>query len=170
LAPALATPKGDIESRRGSGSFRQSSSPRSSGKAVWSRLCPTGGSAPTTFRSSRSGTATSPSHAGSSRISRCKWRQVCFPACRPKRLTLNLAAAIGHHEQQQAAPFTSVAPTCNDRFTSILLKNSLFWAPAVGVCGAVSEADSWIFASCGEDERRERNQLRQFSQILGCGG
>jgi DNA-binding transcriptional LysR family regulator len=33
------------------------------------------------------GTATSPSHAGSSRISRCKWRQVCFPTCRRERRT-----------------------------------------------------------------------------------
>jgi DNA-binding transcriptional LysR family regulator len=78
----------------GSGSFRLSSSLGSSGKVVWSRLCPTGGSAPTTSRSSRSGTATSPSHAGSSRISRCKWRRVCFPTCRRERLTLNLAAAF----------------------------------------------------------------------------
>ena len=42
--------------------------------------------------------------------------------------------------------------------------------PALGVCGDVSEAESWLFASCGEDGRRERNELRQFSQILGCGG
>ena len=43
-------------------------------------------------------------------------------------------------------------------------------APALGICGAVSEANSWLFASCGEDGRRERNELRQFSQILGGGG
>ena len=43
-------------------------------------------------------------------------------------------------------------------------------APALGICGAVSEPNSWLFASCGEDGRRERNELRQFSQILGCGG
>jgi hypothetical protein len=43
-------------------------------------------------------------------------------------------------------------------------------APALGTCGDVSEADSWLFASYGEDGRRERNELRQFSQILGCGG
>ena len=36
------------------------------------------------------------------------------------------------------------------RSTSILLKN-LVLAPALGICGAVSEADSWLFASCGED-------------------
>jgi PAS domain S-box-containing protein len=31
---------------------------------------------------------------------------------------------------------------------------------ALGICGDVSEADSWLFASCGEDRRRERNELR----------
>jgi hypothetical protein len=43
-------------------------------------------------------------------------------------------------------------------------------APALGILGAVSEADSCLFALCGEDRRRERNELRQFRQILGCGG
>jgi hypothetical protein len=43
-------------------------------------------------------------------------------------------------------------------------------APVLGICSDVSEADSWLVASCGEDGRRERNELRQFSQILGCGG
>ena len=43
-------------------------------------------------------------------------------------------------------------------------------APALGICGDVSEADSWLFASCGEDGRRERNELRQLSEVLGGGG
>src|SRR5580704_2333299 len=43
-------------------------------------------------------------------------------------------------------------------------------APALGICGDVSEADSWLFASCGEDGRRERNDLRQLSEVLGGGG
>jgi hypothetical protein len=43
-------------------------------------------------------------------------------------------------------------------------------APVLWICGAVSEADSCLFASNGEDRRRERNELRQLSQILGCGG
>jgi CRISPR/Cas system endoribonuclease Cas6 (RAMP superfamily) len=34
----------------------------------------------------------------------------------------------------------------------------------------VSETGSCLFALCGEDGRREWNELRQFSQILGCGG
>ena len=43
-------------------------------------------------------------------------------------------------------------------------------APALGICGDVSEADSWLFASCGEDGRRDRNELRQLSEVLGGGG
>jgi transposase len=43
-------------------------------------------------------------------------------------------------------------------------------APALGICGDVSEADSWLFASCGEDGHRERNELRQLSEVLGGGG
>jgi hypothetical protein len=43
-------------------------------------------------------------------------------------------------------------------------------APALGICGDVSEADSWLSTSCGEDGRRERNELRQFPEVLGCGG
>ena len=42
--------------------------------------------------------------------------------------------------------------------------------PALGICGDVSEANSWLFASCGEDGRRERNELRQLSEVLGGGG
>ena len=33
-------------------------------------------------------------------------------------------------------------------------------APALGICGAVSEADSCLFALFGEDGRREWNELR----------
>ena len=43
-------------------------------------------------------------------------------------------------------------------------------APALWICSAVSEADSCRFASCGEDRRREGDELRQFPQILGGGG
>ena len=43
-------------------------------------------------------------------------------------------------------------------------------APALGICGDVSEANSWLFASCGEDGRRDRNELRQLSEVLGGGG
>src|ERR1700722_7631503 len=43
-------------------------------------------------------------------------------------------------------------------------------ARALGICGAVREADSWLFASCGEDRLRERNELRQLSEVLGGGG
>jgi hypothetical protein len=42
--------------------------------------------------------------------------------------------------------------------------------PALGICGAVGEADSWLFASCGEDRCRGRDELRQFPQVLGGGG
>jgi hypothetical protein len=42
--------------------------------------------------------------------------------------------------------------------------------PALGICGDVSEADSWLSTSCGENGRRERNELRQFPEILGGGG
>ena len=35
-------------------------------------------------------------------------------------------------------------------------------APALGICGDISEADSWLIASCGKDGRRERNELRQL--------
>jgi hypothetical protein len=42
--------------------------------------------------------------------------------------------------------------------------------PALGICGDVCEADSWLSTSCGEDGRRERNELRQFPEVLGCGG
>jgi hypothetical protein len=43
-------------------------------------------------------------------------------------------------------------------------------APALGICSAVSEADSCLFASQGEGRRRMRDELRQFPQILGGGG
>ena len=43
-------------------------------------------------------------------------------------------------------------------------------APALGICGDISEADSWLIASCGKDGRRERNELRQLSEVLGGGG
>ena len=35
---------------------------------------------------------------------------------------------------------------------------------------AVSEAKLGLSASCGEDWRRKGDELRQFPQILGCGG
>jgi hypothetical protein len=38
------------------------------------------------------------------------------------------------------------------------------------VSAAVSEAKPGLSASYGEDWRRERNELHQFPQILGCGG
>jgi DNA-binding transcriptional LysR family regulator len=101
LAPALAAGPG-------SASFRQSSSLGSSGKAVWSRSCPTGAFALMISRSSRPGTGTSPSHVGCSRISRRKWRQVCFPTCRRERLALNFAVTIGHQEQKQVASSNGV--------------------------------------------------------------
>jgi hypothetical protein len=110
-----------------SGSFRPSLSPGLSGKAILSRSCPTGGSAPTTSRSSKSGTVTSPSHAGSSRISRCRWRQVCFPSCRSERLTANSAVPIGHHEQRQVLHFTSAAAIRDVRLTS---KLAIQWGAA----------------------------------------
>ena len=50
------------------------------------------------------------------------------------------------------------------------VEEPLSWAAALGICGAVSEADSCLFASCGEDRRREGDELRQFPQILGGGG
>ena len=43
-------------------------------------------------------------------------------------------------------------------------------APALGICGDISEAESWLIASCGKDGRRERNELRQLSEVLGGGG
>jgi DNA-binding transcriptional LysR family regulator len=64
LAPALAA-------GAGIGDLPPVVQPRLIREGRRSRSSPTGGSAPTTFRSSRSGTATSPSHGGSSRISRC---------------------------------------------------------------------------------------------------
>jgi hypothetical protein len=42
--------------------------------------------------------------------------------------------------------------------------------PALGICGDVSEEDFWLSTSCGEDGRGERNELRQFPEVLGCGG
>ena len=52
----------------------------------------------------------------------------------------------------------------------ILLKNPLFWRPHLGFVATVSEANCWLSASCGEDRRREGDELRQFPQILGGGG
>lgn len=56
------------------------------------------------------------------------------------------------------------------RCTSILLKNPLLWRARALDLSGVSEADSCLFALCGEDRRREGDKLRQFSQILGGGG
>ena len=58
----------------------------------------------------------------------------------------------------------------NVRLTSILLKNPLLWRARALDLSGVSEADSCLFALCGEDRRREGDKLRQFSQILGGGG
>ena len=35
-------------------------------------------------------------------------------------------------------------------------------APALGICGDVSEADSWLFASQGEGRLRGGDEFRQF--------
>jgi hypothetical protein len=43
-------------------------------------------------------------------------------------------------------------------------------AQRLGFWSALSEAESCLCASCGEDRGRERDELRQFPQILGCGG
>jgi hypothetical protein len=37
--------------------------------------------------------------------------------------------------------------------------------PALGICGAVSEAKLGLFALCGEDRRRERNELASFRRF-----
>jgi hypothetical protein len=47
---------------------------------------------------------------------------------------------------------SAVCPLCVD-----FVEEPPVRAPALGICGAVSEADSWLFASRGEDGRRERN-------------
>jgi hypothetical protein len=52
----------------------------------------------------------------------------------------------------------------------ISLKNPLLRRPRCVLAAAVSEAKPGLCASCGEDRHRERNELRQFPQILGCGG
>ena len=38
------------------------------------------------------------------------------------------------------------------------------------VSGGCQRGKLSLSASCGEDWRRERDELRQFPQILGCGG
>jgi hypothetical protein len=63
-----------------------------------------------------------------------------------------------------------VTPSLNVRYLRISLKNPLLRRPRCVLAAAVSEAKPGLYASCGEDRRRERNELRQFPQILGCGG
>ena len=43
-------------------------------------------------------------------------------------------------------------------------------AAAMCVSGGCQRGKLSLSASCGEDWRRERDELRQFPQILGCGG
>ena len=62
------------------------------------------------------------------------------------------------------------SPTIERRESTDFVEDPSVLAPALGICGDVSEADSWLFASCGEDGRRERNDLRQLSEVLGGGG
>jgi hypothetical protein len=50
-----------------------------------------------------------------------------------------------------------------DRKRQIPLTNPVCWRRRRPSATAVSEADSWLFASYGEDGRRERNELRQFA-------
>jgi hypothetical protein len=64
----------------------------------------------------------------------------------------------------------SLCPTEQGQESTDFVEEPSVLAPALGICGAVSEADSWLFASCGEDGRRERNELRQLSEVLGGGG
>ena len=64
----------------------------------------------------------------------------------------------------------SKAAICNGSFTSILLKNPLLWRPHLGLVALSARQNSCLLALCGEDGRREWNELRQFSQILGSGG
>ena len=44
------------------------------------------------------------------------------------------------------------------------------WPTTICSAAAVREAKARLPASCGEDRPREGRQLRQFPQILGCGG
>ena len=50
------------------------------------------------------------------------------------------------------------------------VEEPLVLAPALGICGAIREADSWLFALCGEDRRRKGDDFRQFPLILGGSG
>ena len=57
------------------------------------------------------------------------------------------------------------------RFTSIVLKNPLSAGESAYAVGRPSGADDLgLSALCGEDRRRKGDELRQFPQILGCGG
>jgi hypothetical protein len=56
------------------------------------------------------------------------------------------------------------------RSRRISLKNPLLRRPRCVSAAAVSEGKLSLSASCGEDWRREGDELREFPQILGCGG
>ena len=63
-----------------------------------------------------------------------------------------------------------IVPICNDRLTSILLKNPLFWRAHLGFVALSARQIPGSSPHVAKIVRRERNELRQFSQILGCGG
>jgi hypothetical protein len=67
-----------------------------------------------------------------------------------------------------SAPATAASGTTAVR--TILLKNPLLWRPHLGLVALSARQIPGLLASCGEDGRREWNELRQFSQILGGGG
>jgi hypothetical protein len=67
-------------------------------------------------------------------------------------------------------PFSSQALVDQDRKGSILLKNSLLWRRRCASATTAVEAKPGLSASCGEDWRREGDELRQLPQILGGGG
>jgi DNA-binding transcriptional LysR family regulator len=79
----------------------------------------TGASAPTISGLSVWGTATSPRHAASSRISRREWRQVCSPTSRRERRTMSrpraMASGALHRSKSRLSP-TRTRPAMIRRF------------------------------------------------------
>jgi hypothetical protein len=74
------------------------------------------------------------------------------------------------NEYPPGAVPTPIGSGLKVRYPTDFVEEPPVLARRLGFWSALSEADSCLVASCGEYGRRKGDELRQFSQILGCGG
>jgi hypothetical protein len=109
----------------------------------------------------------------SSGVRRTDWLSRLWPshmACRDGHLLRRrYARRNGIFAVAQFASFSTISARSGRLESTDFVEEPSGLAPALGICVDASKADSWLSTSCGEDGRRERNELRQFPEVLGCG-